>query len=87
MLGPRGGKVQVNMFCNASHSSCLSTKRSTTGIINFVNIKIIFYYLKLQNTIESSTFGSEFVTMKIAVGMNEALKYKLRIICVPSMAQ
>jgi hypothetical protein len=33
--------------------------------------------------IESSTFGSEFVSMKIAMEMNAALRYKLRMMGVP----
>ncbi len=32
---------------------------------------------------ESSTFGSEFVAMRIAVDMLESLRYKLRMISVP----
>ena len=32
---------------------------------------------------ESSTFGSEFVAMRIAVEMIEALRYKLRMMGVP----
>ena len=37
----------------------------------------------MQNTIESSTFGSEFVALKIAIEMNEALRYKLWMIRIP----
>ncbi len=35
------------------------------------------FYSKRQNTVETSTFGSEFVAMKHAVEMIKALKYKL----------
>ncbi len=37
----------------------------------------IMFYSKRQNTVETSTFGSEFVAMKQAVEMIKALKYKL----------
>ena len=37
----------------------------------------------LQNTVETSTFGSEFVAMRIAVEMIEALQYKLRMFGAP----
>jgi hypothetical protein len=40
-------------------------------------------YSKRQNTIETSTFGTEFGALKIAVEMNEASFYKLRMIGVP----
>ena len=59
------------------------SRRSTTGIIIFLNGNSIIWYSKRQNTIESSTFGSEFVALKIATEQNEALPYKLRMIGVP----
>jgi hypothetical protein len=34
---PRGRSVPVNMFCDAAHATCHVTRRSTTGIILFVN--------------------------------------------------
>jgi hypothetical protein len=62
MPEPRGRAVQINMFCDAAHATDLMTRRSTTGIIFFVNGRTpITWYSKWQNTIESSTFGSEFV--------------------------
>jgi hypothetical protein len=63
---PRGNEVQVNMFCDAAHATCLATRRSTTGVIIFVNGAPIRWYSKRQNMVESSTFGSEFVALKIA---------------------
>eukprot|EP00978_Attheya_sp_CCMP212_P010154 scaffold24349_cov63-Attheya_sp.AAC.1 len=36
-----------------------------------------------QNTVESSTFGSEFVAMKTAAEQNMALRYKLRMFGIP----
>jgi hypothetical protein len=80
---PRGNEVQVNMFCDAAHATCLATRRSTTGVIIFVNGAPIRWYSKRQNTVESSTFGSEFVALKIAVEMNIALRYKIRMMGVP----
>ena len=43
----------------------------------------MIWYSKRQNTVESSTFGSEFVAMKTAVEQVEALRYKLRMMGVP----
>jgi len=37
------------------------------------------WYSKRQNTVETSTFGSEIVALKIAVEMVEGLRYKLRM--------
>ena len=83
MPEPRGHPVQVNMFCDAAHATCHVTRRSTSGIIFFVNGAPIKWYSKRQNTVESSVFGSEFVSLKIAIEMNEALRYKLRMMGVP----
>lgn len=83
MPEPRGRSVRISMFCDAAHASCAVTRRSTTGIIFFVNRAPISWYSKRQNTIESSVFGSEFVAMKIAIEQNEALRYKLRMMGVP----
>jgi hypothetical protein len=83
MPEPRGQAVQVNLFEDAAHASCLATRRLTTGIIFFLNGAPVIWYSKRQNTIESSTFGSEFVSLKIALEMNEGLRYKLRMMGIP----
>jgi hypothetical protein len=80
---PLGNWVQINMFCDAAHATCHLTRRSTTGIIIFINGAPMIWYSKRQNTIESSVFGSEFVALKIASELNEALRYKLRMMGIP----
>ena len=78
---PRGLPVQLNMFYDASHATDLITRRSTTGIILFLNGTPIKWYSKRQNTIESPTFDSEFVASKITTEMlNDAMRYKLRML-------
>jgi len=77
MPEPRGKPVQVNLFVDAAHATCLVSRRSTTGVVIFLNGTPVEWYSKRQNTIETSTFGSEFVALKIAVEMNESLRYKL----------
>jgi hypothetical protein len=48
-----------------------------------VNNAPIIWYSKRQNTVESSTFGSEMVAMRIAKEQIVALRYKLRMFGVP----
>jgi hypothetical protein len=67
MPEPRGHPVQINCFIDADHAGNKITRRSHTGILIFLNRAPILWYSKNQNTIESSTFGSEFVVTKIAV--------------------
>jgi hypothetical protein len=75
----RGNSVQMNVFVDADHAANKITRRSQTGIIIYLNRAPITWYSKSQNTVESSTFGSEFVALRIAVEMIEALRYKLRM--------
>ena len=46
------------------------------------NIHII-WYSKHQNTVEASSFGSEFFAIRIATEIIEALRYKLRCFGIP----
>ena len=43
MPEPLGKKVKITAFCEASHADCLVTRRSTTGILIFVNSTPIRY--------------------------------------------
>jgi hypothetical protein len=43
----------------------------------------VIWFSKRQNTVESSTFGSEFVAARSALEAVEALRYKLRIFGIP----
>lgn len=80
---PRGKEVSTTCFVDADHAGCRVTRRSHTGIIIFLNKAPILWYSKRQNTVESSTFGSEFIAAKIAVEMVEGLRYKLRMMGIP----
>ena len=59
------------------------TRRLHTGIIIFVNNAPILWYSKKQNTVESSSFGSEFVALRTACDMIVTLRNKLRMFGVP----
>jgi hypothetical protein len=80
---PRGNVVSTHCFVDADHAGNRVTCRSQTGILIFVNRAPIIWYSKRQNTVETSTFGSEFVAMRIAVELIEALRYKLRMFVIP----
>jgi hypothetical protein len=82
-LEPRGNVVSTHCFVDADHAGNKVTRRSQSGILLFVNRAVIQWYSKQQNTVETSTFGSEFVAMRIAVELIEGLRYKLRMFGVP----
>jgi len=78
-----GEPVLVSMFVDASHANCLVTRRSHTGIIIMVNKAPIIWYSKRQDTVEAATMGSEAIAMRIAMDLNDGLRYKLRMMGVP----
>jgi hypothetical protein len=80
LLPSRGFPVKITCFVDADHAGDTLTRRSHTGIIIFVNNSPIVWYSKKQTTVEVSTFGSEFVAMRIAVEKVEALRYKLQML-------
>ena len=80
---PRGHEVQINAFVETDHAGNKITRRSHTGIIIFLNCAPITWFSKAQSTVESSTFGSEFIAMRIMVEMLEAFRYKLRMFGIP----
>ena len=80
---PLGQPIQISTFVDAAHADDLVTRRSTTGIINFVNGTPIRWYSKRQNAVESSTYGSEFVALRIATELIIGLRFNLRMLGVP----
>jgi len=85
MPKPLGVPVRIGCFVDANHAGNLLTRRSHTGILIFVMNAPIPWLSKRQNTVESSTFGSEFVALRLAKEMLVALRYKLRMFGVPIM--
>jgi Reverse transcriptase (RNA-dependent DNA polymerase) len=75
---PRGNVVVTSCFVDADHAGCQVTRRSHTGVLLYINRAPVVWYSKRQNTVEASTFGSEFIAMKTAVELIEGLRYKLR---------
>ena len=80
---PRGKAVKMAAYVDADHAGNLATRRSHSGLLLFLNNTPILWYSKRQNTVESLSFGSEFIAMRIAVEVIEALRYKLRMFGVP----
>lgn len=48
-----------------------------------INMAPVLWYSRRQNTVETSTFGSEFVALRIATELIESLRYKLLMFGVP----
>jgi hypothetical protein len=69
--------VSMHCFVDADHASHEVTRQSQTGILVFLNRAPIEWHSKRQNTVESSTFGKEYIALKTAVEMLQALRYIL----------
>ena len=76
MPTPLGIVIHFTCFCDANHAGNVITRRSQTGILIFANMTPINWLSKKENKIESSTFGSEFITLKHATEIIKGLKYK-----------
>ena len=83
MPRPRGRTVKMVAFVDASHAANKVNRKSHTGYIIFMNRAPIVWHSKRQNTVESSTFTSEFVAMKACMEKIIALRFKLRMFGIP----
>ena len=83
MPTPKGKMVRTTTNVDANLMHCLVTGRSLTGILHFVNQCPIEWFSKKQNTVESATFGSEFVAARIATDQLIDLRYTLRMFGAP----
>ena len=79
MPEPRGNLVSTYAFVDANHAGNVVTRRSHTGIIIYVQNAPIIWFSKRQNTVETATFGSELVALRICKELIVALRYKLRM--------
>ena len=83
MPEPKGEAVNTSCFVDKNHAGNYITQQSHTGIIIYVQNATIIWFTKRQNTVESSSFGSEFVALRAAKDMLVTLQYKLRMFGVP----
>jgi hypothetical protein len=79
MPEPHGKPVQITMFVDASHAANVVTRQSCTGVLIYCNMSLIIWHSKKQNSIETSTFGSEFMALKTSIELLEGLRYKLQM--------
>ena len=74
MPEPRGMRFTIVAKVDAGHA-----RRSRTGILVYLNCLLIHWWSKKQASIESSSFGAEFIVMKQCCEYLRGLRYKLRM--------
>ena len=65
------------MYVDVDHARDHVTRRSVTGVIFLFNNTPVSWISKRQHTVETSTFGSEMITARIAVDLIVEMRYKL----------
>ena len=83
MPEPKGNAVHIDTWFDADHAHDLETRRSVTGVLVFLNSTPVKWYSKRQNTVESSTYGSELMAARIATDLTVEMRYKMRMLGAP----
>ena len=80
---PRGLGFTMRAFVDSDHAGDCITRRSRTGYLIFLNSAPIYWFSKKQTSIETSSFGAEFIAMKLCCEYIRGLRYKLRMMGIP----
>jgi hypothetical protein len=83
MPEPRGLGFVMRAKVDADHASDTTTRRSRTGFLVYLNCAPIYWLSKKQTSVETSSFGSEFIAMKQCCEYLRGLRYKLRMMGIP----
>ena len=83
MPQPRGFGFVIRAKVDADHAADTVTRRSRTGFLVYLNSAPIYWMSKKQTSVESSSFGSEFIAMKQCCEYLRGLRYKLRMLGIP----
>ena len=79
MPQPRGQGFVIRAKVDADHASDTVSRRSRTGFLVRLNSSLVHWFSKKQTSVESSSFGSEFIAMKQCCEYLRGLRYKLRM--------
>ena len=83
MPEPRGMGFTIVAKVDADHASNTVTRRSRTRILVYLNCSLVHWWSKKQTSIESSSFGGEFIAMKQCCEYLHGLRYKLCMMGIP----
>ena len=83
MPEPLGNYVTLTHYFDANLYHDMLTGRSVTGILHFLNQTPIDWYAKKQSTIETATYGSEFVAGRTCIEQVMDLRTTLRYLGIP----
>ena len=80
---PLGEAVTTTTTMDANLNHCLATGKPLTGRLHFVNKTPVDWYSNIQATVETATYGSEFVAAKTAAEQIMDIRQTLRYLGAP----
>ena len=83
MPEPLGEAVTTTSAMDANLNHCLATGKSLIGCLHFVNKTPVDWYSKKHATVETATYGSEFVAAKTATEQIMHIRQTLRYLGAP----
>ena len=83
MPKPKGRRVHMTTYEDANLFHDFTTGRSAMGMLHLLNGTVVDWFSKRQNTVETATYGSEFVAARASVEQIMDLRYTLRMLGVP----
>ena len=69
----------VHVYVDSDHAGDTVTRRSRTGFFIYCNNSLVYCMSKKQGYIDTSSFGSEFVSMRACTEYIRWLKFKLQM--------
>jgi hypothetical protein len=78
-----GKRIILSSFVDANLYHDLVSGKAVTGILHFFNKTPIDWFSKLQSTVETATFGSEYVAARTCTEQIIDLRLTLRYLGVP----
>ena len=83
----KGNPVLLSSYVDANLYHDLLSGKSVTGILHFANKTPLDWFSKLQGTVETATFGSEFVAARTCTEQAIDLRTTFRYLGVPIAGQ
>ena len=77
---PRDLGFTIRAYIDSDHAGDSVTRRYSTGFIIIFNNSLMYWNSKKQGSCETSSFGSEYITMKTYHEYAKGLRYKHRMI-------
>ena len=75
---PKMKELSLNIFVDSNHGHDQVTGRSISGILSFVGRTPVYWAARRQSSVQTPTFGAEFIALKKAVEEAITLRYYMK---------